>query len=450
MQIGRKDIVWNYAATFLKIGSSFLLLPIILRMLPSEKIGVWTIFMSIVAFSQLLDFGFNSSFTRNVTYVFSGVRKLKTKGFEKVDVNNNNCIDYGLLKGLISSMRWYYSRVSILYFVLLITFGTYYLNTILSDYPYDKSEVFISWVILCFISSFSLYTQYYDSLLQGKGLIKRSKQIVIIANLSYMLAAGLLVINGLGLTALVSAQAVSIIIIRVLSYKSFYSSELQQSLFSVSSSSSKEIIKAIYPNAIKIGLTIVGGFLIQKSSILIGSTFLSLNEIASYGVSMSVIGVISAMAGIVINTYQPKITQLRVENNYKQIGKIYLKGLLFLFVTYLLGGSCLIFFGDWALNLVGSQTKLMPSIILLIALIASFDQANMTMSGNIIVTKNEVPFYKASLFTGIVIVIGLLICFNFFKLGLLTMVMVPLIVNLGYQSWKWPSEVIKDIFFINK
>lgn len=445
MQIGKKDIAWNYAATFLKIGSSFILLPFILKTFPSEKVGIWTVFMSIVAFSQLLDFGFNSSFTRNVTYIFSGVKKLKVKGFETIEENDNR-IDYGLLKGLISSMRWYYSRIAVAFFIILITVGTFYISKLLIDYQYEKPEIYISWFILCVVSSFNLYTFYYDSLLQGKGLIKRSKQIIIIANISYFIFAVLLIFCGFGLIAIVSAQALSVLIIRVLSYRSFYTIELKQQLNSVKEFPRKEIIKAIYPNAVKIGLTIVGGFLIQKSSIFIGSMYLSLSEIASYGISMSLIGVIAGLAGIVINTYQPKITQLRVENNYIEIRKIYFKGIIFLFLTYVLSGSCLLLLGDWALELFGSQTKLMPFFVLLIAIIASLDQANLTMSGNIIVTKNEVPFYKASLLSGVFIVICLFLSFRYLQLGLLSMVLIPLLVNLAYQSWKWPYEVIKDIF----
>jgi O-antigen/teichoic acid export membrane protein len=67
IQIGRKDIFWNYSATFLRIASSVLLLPLILRMMSSEMVGIWAIFMAITAFVGLLDFGFNPSFARNVT-----------------------------------------------------------------------------------------------------------------------------------------------------------------------------------------------------------------------------------------------------------------------------------------------------------------------------------------------------------------------------------------------
>src|SRR5450759_1943815 len=142
MQIGRKDIIWNYAATFLKIASSALLLPFILKMMPSEMVGIWSIFMTITAFSGLLDFGFNPSFARNVTYVFSGVSTLKVKGIETIS-QEYQTIDYGLLKGLISAMRWFYLRMAIVLFLLLSTLGTYYIYSLLQNYKGDPQEVYI-------------------------------------------------------------------------------------------------------------------------------------------------------------------------------------------------------------------------------------------------------------------------------------------------------------------
>ena len=64
-------------------------------------------------------------------------------------------------------------------------------------------------------------------------------------------------------------------------------------------------------------------------------------------------------------------------------------------------------------------------------------------------TKNEVPFYKASLISGALIIIGVYISFDIFKLGFISLFLAPLIVDSLYQAWKWPLEVIKD-FRINK
>jgi O-antigen/teichoic acid export membrane protein len=87
MRIGRQDVLWNYAATFLQIAAQVLLFPFILRTLPRETVAVWMIFSTIIALVNLLDFGFNPSFARNVTYVFSGAKILKPAGF---DINENN------------------------------------------------------------------------------------------------------------------------------------------------------------------------------------------------------------------------------------------------------------------------------------------------------------------------------------------------------------------------
>ena len=157
MQIGRKDILWNYCATFLQLGVALLIFPFILKTLPSETVAIWTIFSTITAFVALLDFGFNSSFMRNVAYVFSGAKKLKITGFHMVE-NGDMSVDYGLLKGLIGVMRFFYSRMAIALCIVLTTIGSYYIYTLLKGYSGNQSEVYISWIIVCGINSYSFYT----------------------------------------------------------------------------------------------------------------------------------------------------------------------------------------------------------------------------------------------------------------------------------------------------
>jgi len=79
------------------------------------------------------------------------------------------------------------------------------------------------------------------------------------------------------------------------------------------------------------------------------------------------------------------------------------------------------------------------------ALILSLEQTNLILAGNILLTKNEVPFYKSSLISGVLIIIGLLIYFNFYKINLWGMILVPLFIDIIYQAWKWPLEVKKDL-----
>ena len=443
IQIGHKDLFWNYGATFLKIASSVLLLPFILRMMPPEMVGIWTIFMTITSFSALLDFGFNPSFTRNVTYVFSGVSNLKTTGVESI-TKEEKTIDFGLLKGIIRTMQGFYLRMAIILFLLLTTLGTWYVHEILKNYHGDQKEVYLAWGLLCIINTYNLYTLYYDALLQGKGLIKKSKQIVIVGQLVYLLIAASLIMKGFGLVAIVSAQAASVFIIRFLSYRSFFTTEIRQKLHAALSRSKKEILKAISPNAIKIGLTTLGSFSVQKSAIVIGSMYLPLKDIGSYGITLQLISILAGIASIYTATYAPKIAHLRVSQNIASIRKLYLNGLVILVLTYLAGGLTLVLLGSGALNLIKSQTQLLPVTLIAVALIISLLESNHAIAGGILLTNNEVPFFKASLFAGATTILLVLLLLNFTTMGIWAMILAPGIAHL-YNNWKWPYEVVKQL-----
>jgi O-antigen/teichoic acid export membrane protein len=444
INISREDVVWNYAATFLQIGVGVILLPFILRVFPAETVAIWTIFTIIMALTGLLDFGFNPSFARNISYVVSGVKELKATGYHIVESHNNE-IDYGLFKGLINAMRWFYARVAAILFVLLATAGTYYMYNILKTYSGSHTEVYIAWVILVAINSYSLYTMYYDSLMQGMGLIKRSKQIKVVGQSVYLIVAVVLILLRFNLIAVVSAQALSIVIIRVLSYRTIYTSAFKQRLQSVGARARKEILKPIYPNAVKVGLTGLGAFLVIRASTIMGSLYLPLEAIASYGITLQIIMIISSIASVYFATYQPKMVQYRVQNDNAAIKQLYLKSCILLFCTFALGGVVLVSLGEWALNVIGSQTPLLSKSFMAVALLIYLLETNHGNAGGILLTKNEVPYFKAALFSGAFTVILLFVFLKCTNLGVWGLVLAQGIAQGCYQNWKWPLEVVKEL-----
>ena len=443
ISINRKDVYWNYAATFLQIASQVILLPFILRILPQEKIGILTIFGSIIAVVTLLDFGFNPSFTRNVTYILSGVKTLKATGFQAVEENSE--IDYGLLKGLISVMRSFYSKIAFVLFAVLATAGTYYIFFLLRTYSGNKTEVITAWFILCIVNSYSFYTLYYGALLIGMGKIKRSKQITIIGQAAYLLVSITFILLGFGLVAIASAQIVSVVLGRILIYFAVYTDELKNRLKNALEKERKEIFKAVYPNAVKVGLTGVGAVLVLRSQPIIGSMYLPLETIASYGITIQLISVLSGIASVYFVTYQPKIVQYRVQNNITAIKSIYIKSCLILAAVFFFGGMGLLLLGSWALNLIGSKTPLLPNLCIFTALLISLLEANHSIAGGILLTKNQVPFFKAALFAGLMTIILLFFFLGFFKLGVWSLILAGGMAQAVYQNWKWPLEVIKEL-----
>jgi O-antigen/teichoic acid export membrane protein len=444
MQIGRKDVLWNYAATFLKIGGGVILLPFILRFFPQETVAIWTIYSTIIALTGLLDFGFNPSFARNVSYVVSGVRELKTNGFQTVEAGNNN-IDYGLFKGLINAMRWFYARMALLLFLLLATAGTYYIHTVLKTYTGNHTEVYISWIILCVINTYSLYTYYYDALMQGKGLIKRAKQIQVAGDLLYLVVAVALILLHFNLIAIVSAQALSIITRRTLSHRTVYTPDFKKALNHAAARAKKSYIKPILPNAVKLGLNGVGWFLVTRSSILVGSLFLPLGEIASYGITIQIIGIIAGIASVYFFTYQPQIAQYRVQGDISAVRHLYLHSCFLMLLTFAGCGAGLFLLGEEILGLIGSQTSLLPKAMIAVAVAISYLDGNRSIACNILLSKNEVPFFMPTLITGGLTLLLLFVFLRFTMLGVWGMLLAQGIAQAVYQYWKWPLEVWKDL-----
>ena len=441
--INRKDIFWNYTATFFKLFSSLLLIPLILHKMTSNVVGIWNIFLTISSFLALVDFGFNSTFTRNITYIFSGVQQLTATGHETyIDGLGYN---KSLLKGTIKAMQKFYLRLSGVIFIILITFGTIYIRQILKTYTGNHFEIYIAWVLFVLINTYNLYTLYYEALLLGAGLIKRSKQIIIIGQVLYLAAASVLILLGFNLIAIVAAQVLSVITVRYFSYKTIFTPTFNKSISECKENDSKEIFKSIVPNAVKMGLTSLGGFMVQKSAILIGSLFLTLSEIASYGVTVQIINVIATIALIYHTTYLPKITQLRVLGDTHKISVLYIKGKIIYAALFLIGAILFYNVGSYLLHLIKSNTTLVSSTVMIFLLIIAFIENNIIMASNIILTKNEVPFYKASIASGFLIVLFLFLSFKFTQFGILSMVIVPLVVDIAYQGWKWPLDVIKEL-----
>jgi O-antigen/teichoic acid export membrane protein len=420
------------------------LLPFILRVFPQETVAIWTIFTIVISLTGLLDFGFNPSFARNISYVVSGVKELKATGYHIVESHNSD-IDYSLFKGLINAMRWFYARAAAVLFVLLATAGTYYMHIVLRTYSDSHSEVYIAWAVLVALNAYSLYTMYYESLMQGKGLIKRAKQIKVVGQSVYLAVAVALILLRFNLIAVVSAQALSILIIRILSCRTIYTPAFKQRLQSVKAQARKEILKPIYPNAVKVGLTGLGSFLVVRASVIMGSLYLPLDAIASYGITIQIVAIISSVAGVYFATYQPKIVQHRVHNNNTAIKQLYVKGCVLLFCTFAAGGAALVLLGEWALNVIGSQTPLLSKSFIVVALVVYLLETNHGNAGGILLTKNEVPYFKAALFSGAFTVILLFVFLEYTHLGVWGLLLAQGIAQGCYQNWKWPMEVAKEL-----
>lgn len=442
--IGKKEIAWSYAGTFFTIGAGVILLPFMLNKLPSETIGIWTVFQTISMLVFMMDMGFKPSFSRNLSYIFSGVKALQREGITQ-DPDTAE-VDYSLLNGTLKAMKQLYSWFALAALVLLGTIGTVYFIFLLKKYSGDHADAIIAWILVVLINCYNIYTLYYEALLTGKGYIKESQQINILGQLCYLVLSIVLIYCGFGLTAIVGSQAVSVVIRRILSYRVFYNPELKSRLANAGTQNSIPILKAIYPNAIKSGLTSIGGFLVNKSSVFICSLFLPLPVTASLGITIQVMEILNRCGVVVYTSTLPKIAQFRVERNIPELKRLYLYSVLALVLVFIGGSTALILLGNPILELLHSETLLLPSAMLCTMSLIYFLEENHIIATGYIMADNRIPFFIPSLLSGAGTVVLMLLFMRVFDWGLWGAILAPGVAQLVYQNWKWPSVVIKEFW----
>ncbi|MEI7502052.1 MAG: O-unit flippase-like protein [Paludibacter sp.] len=446
MHIGKKDILWNFLATFMRVASGLIVLPLVLRLLSTDEVGLWAVFLSISSLAILLDFGFSNSFTRNITYIFSGVKALKAEGYH-TSSRSDNSVDYGLLKSVIVAMKRYYGIIALIFLAVFIVASPFYFTDILET-KYsgnNKTEVWIAWYTYGGLVAYQIYTFYYNSLLAGRGFVKKLNQIIIISQASRILSSVVFLLLGFGLLSLVIGQLVSDIVNRILAYKAFYDKTLRELLKDAILTPVNDIMKVMTPNALKIGVTTLGTFFLGKGIIFFAVKNLTLGEIASYSTTKQMIDLIMSLSTIWFSTFYPKLTMHRVNEEMIDVKRMYLKGNLAMFGVYIVCGIGLIVVGPLLLNLIHSKTQLLTSAMILVLLLGALFDSNQNMATSFLLTGNEVPFMKPTIYAGILSLGILLFCLYFTHIGVWAMIIAPFIALSVYAYWKWPLVVIKQL-----
>jgi O-antigen/teichoic acid export membrane protein len=316
----------------------------------------------------------------------------------------------------------------------------------LGKYTGDQTDIIIAWILLICINCYSVYTLYYDSLLTGKGYIKESQQINILGQFFYLVLAIVLIMFGFGLTAIVASQLISIVIRRILCYKVFFTPQLKEKLINAGCQDSIQILKAIYPNAIKSGLTSIGGFLVNKSSVFLCSMFLPLQATACLGITLQIMELLSRCGVVVYTSTLPMIAQYRVERNMDALKQLYVYSVLSLVAVFIAGGVAIVLFGNPILQLLHSETLLLPSAMLCVITVIFFLEENHIIAAGYIMADNRIPFFIPSLISGAATVALMLFFMGVLDMGLWGAILAPGIAQLAYQNWKWPSVVIKELW----
>ena len=445
MKVEKADVAWNYGATIMRMASAVIMLPLILHLLSGEEVGLWMVMIELFTMINLLDFGFNPTFTRTVTYVFSGAKELKKTGFIPLEEGEHE-ISYPLLKGVISAMRRYYSFAALVLLILLFSVGTWYIDSLLSGYTGNVTMDRIAWFAYGILICVQFFTFYYDALLVGRGMIRKSRQIIVASQSAHIVVASVLLLCECGIISLVIGQLCSTTINRIWARRAFYDRGIKKKLSEAGPGKSWwEILKTLFNTAYKSGISAISVEFTKGLIPLIGALYISLPVMGSYGVTKRIVSFVAALAISWFTTYYPKLTSRQVMNAVKDVKHIYLKACIVAIGTFIIAAVTIIPTGDTILSLIRSQSHLLPESIMVLFFAYSFFDVMTYISTSVLLSRNEVPHYRAQAVTAVLTFILLFIGLEYYERGVAYLVLLPFITQMAYQYWRWSYKVCREL-----
>ena len=112
-------------------------------------------------------------------------------------------------------------------------------------------------------------------------------------------------------------------------------------------------------------------------------------------------------------------------------------------VIFIVGGLVVIFVAPWVLKLIGSDSQLPSTLIMVVFITDALLDYNHSNFTYIPMARNEYPFLMADMLTGVAVVMVNALTLYCTSLGLLGIVFGRFVCMLAYNDWKWPLYASK-------
>jgi O-antigen/teichoic acid export membrane protein len=369
---------------------------------------------------NLLDLGLAGAITRNAGYAMGGVERLRAHGLPRI-VRPDSAPNWSLIRAISAGAVLYYRKVLWIAGVAALLPGSLYFAWLVAKSDLPLGMVATWWLMAC-AGILGLYLSRWSSLLLGIGEVRVQAQIALAAQVSGLAATVILLLCGAGIWTFGVAGVVSGSVLGLWCRTVFRARTPEGG---VPPEAAVGALHALWPMAIRQGFVTIGSFLITRSSLLIVSTILGLKVSASFGISLALVGVISAVVSVPLSVVTPWIHQQRAVGNIGALRRRFLGRVYFGMTIGLIGSLALVLAGQ----------PILPQPVLAALCLVALLEAHHSMFAQVVLTENENPFVAPALISGVfIVVLGIAGAHTF---GIWGVVAAQGLVQLAFNNW-WP------------
>lgn len=435
MQPSKQSIISGYVAQALNIGYGVLILPFMLIYLSSAEVAYWLIMLSFLGLVMVFDFGFSPAITRNVAYVMAGATKLQAQGIAQESTTGQP--NWALYGQLYKTVKQLYLWIAVVGLVLFGGLGSWYVSLFLTNTEVNNG--WIVWAIFLLGFIVNLYFLYTQPMLMGLGRIHQANMVNIIMRSAWLILSAVGLWWYESILVLPVAYLIGVVVARFYAY-----TVLNKEAVSLVSGSVNGLFDILLPNAWRLGVVMLGAFLINKATIFIAGVCFVSEVSASYIVTLQVLAVIMAVANVYFQMHVPQLSGLHLATAAKKKA-LYYKLIMISLTIYIVSSLLVLMLGNDILAWLNAKVGLLPLGLLLLVLLFGALELHHSLAATYITTQNQVPFLWASILSGLAIVLLPLAIFYYAEESqLLWLILIQGFVQLAYNNWKWPYCVYME------
>lgn len=434
----KADVIWNYIGTIVSMTSGFILLPLLMRYLSDDELGLWYVYVALSNFAMLFEFGFNPTFARNIVYVVSGARRLSVKGCDKGSVEKG--IDWHLLNVVIKSSKVIYAILAAVVLVLLATVGSVYIHIITNGI--NSADIWLSWGLFCASIFLNLYFLWSITVLRGYGDVAGENKAAVLGRAAQLVVSGVLLVAGFGLVGAAVGYLANALLLRLSAIVMLKKhKEIEEGRRSdttpVDFSSIREIFFTIFHVAWRDGLVQLALYASTQAMSILSSIFLGLAETGTYSILLQFANAVYNFASTYPKSFFPAMQSafaegdLRRQREYVSTGIVGYWG-LFIFGTT---GVCLVILP--LLPFFKPNIEVDYCLFLVMCLYLGLLQQH-SIFCNYIISMNEIPYMWGYILAS-VLGIGFVYVFcGIFGMEAWGIILGQALSQVMYNNWKWP------------
>ncbi len=434
----KADVIWSYIGTVVSMASGFVLLPLLMRFLTPDELGLWYVFVAVSSLAMLFEFGFNPTFARNIVYVISGARRLTREGCDFDSVEQG--VDWHLLNTVIRASRLVYAAIATAVTLVLATLGAMYVGVVSSHIPGPSR--WISWGIFLASVFLNLYFLYSITLLRGYGDVAGENRAKTLARLSQLTVSALLMLAGMGLVGASLGYLANGVLLRVFATLQLRKhSDIRAGLASdhanITTAEVKSVLGTVSHVALRDGFVQLACYASTQAMSIVGSLTLGLAETGTYSVLLQFGTAVYNFAGAYPKSFFPAFQAAHASHDIKRQRSIVSQGVAAYWSLLILGvtGISIVIMPLLPFIKEGFVPNL-PLFLTLCLYLGLWNQHSIFC--NYIIGMNEIPYVRGYVCAALVGVPLSYALSGPLGLGSWGLVIGQAASQAMYNNWKWP------------